>query len=231
MQPERTDLRPAAAEPWRQLLADMVLWLALVLLFLAFRVTLFWIFGGQLSQRPSGQAFLRCFETGLRSDATAAMWGLLPSLTLTLFSFIYPLGAWHQRIRRLTIVIVLSLCAIIFVTDVAYFAEYNDQFNHWIFGLIYDDRRAILTTIWKSYPIVLLILLAAAGVAISAWAINKLCRIAGSAELPAFLGTKSARAITFILIVVWAFVGARVWLGKIRKVRKTSPVVAAFFTI
>ena len=138
MQPGKTESQPTSTQPWRQLLADMVLWLALVLLFIAFRVTLFWIFGGQLSQRPSGQAFLRCFETGLRSDATAAMWGLLPSLTLTLFSFIYPLGAWHQRIRRLTIVIVLSLCAIIFVTHVAYFAEYNDQFNHWIFGLIYD---------------------------------------------------------------------------------------------
>ena len=109
----------AATEPWRQLLADMVLWLALVLLFLAFRVALFWIFSGQLSHRPSGQAFLRCFETGLRSDTTAAMWGLLPSLALTLFSFFYPLGVWHQRMRRLTIVIVLSLCAIVFVTDVA----------------------------------------------------------------------------------------------------------------
>src|SRR5436853_2642222 len=98
MEPERTDSRTRSTEPWRQLLADMVLWLALVLLFLAFRVTLFWIFGARLP-RPSGQAFLRCFETGLRSDTTAAMWGLLPSLTLTLFSLIYPLGAWHQRIR------------------------------------------------------------------------------------------------------------------------------------
>ena len=48
-----------------------------------------------------------------------------------------------------------------------------------------------------------------AGVAISGWALNKLCRVAESAEVPAFLGTKPARAITFILIVVWAFVGAK----------------------
>src|SRR4030081_3059479 len=212
MQPEKADSRPVSTEPWRQLLADMVLWLALVILFVAFRVALFWIFSGQLPQRPSGDAFLRCFETGLRSDTCAAMWALLPSLALTLVSFFHPSGIWNQRIRQLTIVIVLSLCAIVFVTDVAYFAEYDDQFNHWIFGLIYDDRRAILTTIWKSYPVVLLIFLAAAGVAISAWALNKLCRIASSAEIPVFLGTKTARAITFLLIVIWAFVGARVWL-------------------
>src|SRR6202011_5797668 len=229
MQSERTDSRPASTEPWRQLLADMVLWLALVLLFLAFRVALFWIFNGQLSQRPSGHAFLRCFETGLRSDICAAMWALLPSFALTLFSFFYPLGVWHPRIRRLTTVIVLSLCTIVFVTDVAYFAEYNDQFNHWIFGLIYDDRRAILTTIWKSYPVVLLILIGAAAVAISAWALNKLYRVAGAAELPVFLGTKPARAITFLLIVIWVFVGARVWLGKNLKGLKNAATTGDVF--
>src|ERR1700736_2991627 len=84
-----TDSRPTLTEPWRQLRADMVLWLALVLLFLAFRVALFWIFRGELSQRPSGQAFLRCFETGLRSDTPAATWALLRSFALTLMdSFI-----------------------------------------------------------------------------------------------------------------------------------------------
>src|SRR5437870_2759089 len=132
MEPERTDSRTRSTEPWRQLLADMVLWLALVLLFLAFRTTLLWIFRGRISPQTGGQAFFRCFETGLRSDTCAAMWSLLPSLTLTLLAFFHPLGIWHQRIRRLTIVIILTLCAVVFVTDVAYFAEYDDQFNHWI---------------------------------------------------------------------------------------------------
>ena len=174
MRRKTTDPAAAATEPWRQLLADLVLWLVLVILFLGFRVTLFWIFGGQVSPRPSGQALLRCFEIGLRSDTCAAMWGFLPSLTLTLFGFFYPVGIWHQRLRGLLIVIILALCAVVFVADVAYFAEYGDQFNHWIFGLIYDDRRAILTTIWKSYPVILLIFLAGFAIAISAWALNKL---------------------------------------------------------
>jgi len=57
------DPRPGETEPYRQLIADMVLWLALILLFLAFRL----IFRGELSERPSGQAFLHCFETGMPS--------------------------------------------------------------------------------------------------------------------------------------------------------------------
>src|SRR6184192_3241092 len=97
-----------SSEGFRQLLADMALWLALVLLLLAFRIALFLIFRGQLSQSPSPQAFLRCFETGLRSDTTAAIWALLPSLTLTLIGFFYPLGVWHSRLRRFTAIVALT---------------------------------------------------------------------------------------------------------------------------
>lgn len=67
MQPDKTDSEQASIQPFRQLAADMVLWLTLVLLFLAFQLTLFLIFRGELSERPSGQAFIRCFETGMPS--------------------------------------------------------------------------------------------------------------------------------------------------------------------
>src|SRR5437870_13487204 len=173
----------------------MVLWLALTLLFFAFRATLFLIFRAELAELPSTRAFIRCFETGLRSDATAAMWALLPSLTLTLIGFFYPLGIWHQRIRRLSIFAILTLCAIVFIADAGYFAEYDNQFDHWIFGLIYDDRAAIFETIWKSYHLVLLIVLAAAVVAFSAWLLGKILRRAESTEVAPFLGSRSARII------------------------------------
>jgi phosphoglycerol transferase MdoB-like AlkP superfamily enzyme len=187
------------------------MWLALVLLFLAFRVALFSIFHGELSARPSAQALLRCFDVGLRSDTCAAMWAILPSLALTLTGFVHPLGVWHQRIRQLTIIVVLSTCAIVFITDVGYFAEYDNQFDHWIFGLIYDDLRAILTTIWKNYHIVGLILGSVVVVGGTSWCLSKLCRTAGAAELPKFLGTKPARVVTFLVIVLWILTGTRIW--------------------
>jgi phosphoglycerol transferase MdoB-like AlkP superfamily enzyme len=203
-----------STEPLGQLSADMVLWLTLVILFLAFRVVLFLIFRRELSEQPSSQTFLRCFETGLKSDTTAATWALLPSLALTLIGFLYPLGVWHQRIRRLTVVVSLSLCAIIFIADVGYFAEYDNQFDHWIFGLIYDDRAAIFATIWKGHHVVLLIIVAAVAVGIAAWLFNKILRQAESADVPDFLRTKTARVVTITIVAIWAFVGARVWLGK-----------------
>src|ERR1700739_2900407 len=208
------DSQARSTQPFRRLLADMVLWLALALLFLAVRVPRFGLFPGEVSQLPNAQAFMRCFNTGLRSDATAAMWAILPSLTLTLIGFFYPLGIWHRRVRQLTIVTALTLCAIIFVADFGYFAEYDNQFDHWIFGLVYDDRSAILGTIWKSYHVLLLATLIAIAVAISAWLLIRLCRKAEAADVSTFLGTKSARAITIIIVAIWAFVGARVWLGR-----------------
>src|SRR5712691_4946552 len=211
---QATDPQPRSAAPFRQLLADLVLWLTLVLLFLVFRVVLFLIFRSEMSEQPSSQAFFRCFETGLKSDTTAATWALLPSLALTLVGFFQPLGVWHQRIRRLTVIITLSLCAIIFIADVGYFAEYDNQFDHWIFGLIYDDRAAIFETIWKSYHVVLPIIVAAVAVGIAAWLFNKILRQAESADIPDFLGTKTARVVTIIIVAIWVFVGARVWLGK-----------------
>src|SRR5919109_4361 len=152
-----TDPQPRSIEPFRQLLADFVLWLALVFLFAAFRAFLVLVFRNELVPQPTFGAWLRLFETGARSDTCAAMWAVLPSLILTLLGFLLPLGAWHRRVRRVNVTIVLSLCAIVFIADVGYFAEYGNQFDHWLFGVIYDDTRAIFTTIWKSYPIVRLI--------------------------------------------------------------------------
>ena len=192
----------------------MVLWLALLLLFFAFRIALFLIFRGEISEQPSGLAFLRCFENGLKSDATAATWALLPSLTLTIVGFFWPLGAWHQRIRRFVMTVALSLCAIVFIADIGYFAEYDNQFDNWIFGLIYDDRAAIFETIWKSYHLILITALAAVTVALSAWLVGRVIRRVESSDIPRFLGSTCARIVLVLIVLIWAFVGARVWLGK-----------------
>jgi phosphoglycerol transferase MdoB-like AlkP superfamily enzyme len=208
---ETTVPRSRPTNAFGQLVADMALWLALVLLFVAFRFTLFWIFRGELAEPLNARSFLRCFETGLRSDTCAAMWALLPSLMLTLVGFWRPLGKWHQRLRLLTTAVVLTLCAVVFITDVGYFAEYDNQFDHWIFGLIYDDLRAIMTTIWKSYHVIALVLISAIAVAIATWCLNKLSRATASAKVPDLISTKWAYTVTAVAVLLWALVGTRVW--------------------
>jgi phosphoglycerol transferase MdoB-like AlkP superfamily enzyme len=205
------DPQARSTEALRQLVADMVLWFALVLLFIAFRATLFWIFRAEQTEELTAQSLRRCFETGLRSDSSAATWAILPSLALTLLGFIRPLGQWHQRVRGVVIVVVVVLCGIVFVADVGYFAEYDNQFDHWIFGLVYDDARAIFTTIWKSYHVIFLVVVGAVAVSAAAWSLQRLTRAALSAQLPRFIATKWMRAFTLVLVLAWTVIGTRTW--------------------
>lgn len=56
-----------------------------------------------------------------------------------------------DHLRRIMAVFFICTTTLIFAIDIGFFKEYHSQFNHFIFGLVYDDRRAILSTIWKSY--------------------------------------------------------------------------------
>jgi phosphoglycerol transferase MdoB-like AlkP superfamily enzyme len=40
---------------------------------------------------------------------------------------------------------------ILAVIEIGYFKEYNDRFNFWVFNFLFDDQKAILSTIRKSY--------------------------------------------------------------------------------
>lgn len=46
--------------------------------------------------------------------------------------------------------------------NVCFFYEYKSQFNYWIFGIFFDDLRAIAAAVWDAYPIVRISLLALA---------------------------------------------------------------------
>ena len=141
--------RPTRAKensPWKQLVADAVLWLVFLTLLTAFRGFLLWNFRTQLGSSVRGEALLRCFTTGLRFDICVATYIVLPSFVLSLIGFWRSLGRWHDRVRRWLTRIVLGLWAVAFVCDTGYFAEYGDQFNSWILGLVYDDRGAIFST-------------------------------------------------------------------------------------
>jgi phosphoglycerol transferase MdoB-like AlkP superfamily enzyme len=143
----------------RNLVADGGLWLAMVLSLQAFRVLMLLLFRDEMSPETGFTQILRCIGTGFRFDVSMASYAILPTLALTLVGFFRPLGALHGRVRWTLAGVLTSVSLITFVVDVGYFQEYHDQFNHWIFGLLYDDNAAIAQTIWKSYPVVWLLVL------------------------------------------------------------------------
>ncbi len=200
---------------YNQLLADLVAWIVLVFLLTAFRGLLVFLFRAQLAPGDSASAIWRCFSTGLGYDIQIATYVMIPSLVLTAVGFFISLGAWPERVRLVTLIFGLTACAFAFVGDVGYFVEYQNQFDHWIFGLIYDDQRAILETIWKSYPIVWLTLGILATLVVSVWGVNKLCQVT-SARLhvaPRF-ATGIFRLLTVFLMIALIVFGARGSVGR-----------------
>src|SRR5438067_3094554 len=212
-----TSARPTRAKensPWTQLVADAVLWLVFLTLLTAFRGFLLWNFRTQLGSSVGEEAFLRCFRTGLRFDVCVATYVVLPSFVLSLIGFWRSLGRWHDRVRRGLARIVLGLSAVAFVCDTGYFVEYGDQFDSRILGLVYDDRGAIFSTIWKSYPVVVLTCCSVAVAALVIWATNRLWLTAARKfEPPAILNTKWARAAMLAAIVGLGIVGIRGSVG------------------
>jgi phosphoglycerol transferase MdoB-like AlkP superfamily enzyme len=198
-----------------QLIADLIVWTMLVFLLAAFRGFLLFIFRAQLAPDSHASAIFRCFRTGIHYDIQVATYVMLPSLLLSAVGFFIPTGAWPARVRLATLIVGFTACALAFVGDVGYFAEYQNQFDHWIFGLIYDDQRAIFETIWKSYPIVWLSLGIALAVATGVWSVNKLCRFA-SAHLPVIPRLESGMFRMLILILATTLVvfGSRGSLGR-----------------
>lgn len=202
-------------DPWNHLIADAVVWTALVLLFLVFRGVLLLVFRVQLSPDSGWPAVVRCFSTGLYYDIQIATYALIPSLLLTMAAFIKSLGLWHSRVRMATLIFSMTACAIVLVTDLAYFAEYQDQFNHWIFGLIYDDRHAIFQTIWKSYPILWLTLGILVAIPCGIWIVHKAGHgINLRVSVPARFSSGFFRVLIPVLIAGFIVFGVRGSLGR-----------------
>lgn len=210
---------PSAAPPahaaLRHLRADACLWLAFLLTLQLFRLVLVFLFRGDLAAETDGSQLLRAAARGFCFDASIATYALLPSLVLTVFSFFCHLGKWPSRLRWAIASLLVVSCLLLFIVDIGYLREYHDQFNHWIFGLIFDDRAAIAQTVWKDYPIVWLSFAFLAGSVMLIWGGRWTWRkLSGRMRLPQSWGQGIGRfALPCVLIGV-AVLGLRGSAGR-----------------
>jgi phosphoglycerol transferase MdoB-like AlkP superfamily enzyme len=214
----------------QQVAADFALWLGLVIVFQAFRGVLFWWFREQAGSHVTFNNLQRCFQAGLRYDISNASYLCLPLMLMAGLGCVWFAPKLHARMRMGVTSIAAALCAILLPVDVAYFQEYHNQFDHWIWGVVFDDRRAIALTIWKSYPVVWLTLGAlllgvALGVGLRWWT-----RWVGRMT-PDWAGLARGwrRGVAFLLLVAVFVFGARGSLGKRPVQRKDAAVAGDIF--
>jgi len=119
-----------------------------------FRLILIALFISQKDPSSGPVDILYVMVNGFRFDSRVAMWFVLPTFLLSVFSAFFPIDRFIHRTRLALGICFAILTLLLCSATPPYFKEYNDQFNSWIFGLIYDDFGAILKTAWSQVPVI-----------------------------------------------------------------------------
>ena len=119
-------------------------------------------------------AIASVFLNGFRFDLRVATLAALPSIAASLFAFRIDAAGLRRGLRLYIASFFAIAAAILGAVDIGYFEEYGNQFDHFLFGLVFDDRTAIFRTIWNGYPVL---------------------RIAGAVAVAAILGSMFARRV------------------------------------
>ena len=130
---------------------DAKLWLSCVLFLSLFRVALILLFRERMGHDTRAWDILAAAAYGMRYDSMVAAYAVLLPFLLSIGCLFADLQALADRVRAAMGTLFLVGSSILFVVTVGYFREFDDQFNHFVFGFLYDDTTAILTTIWKEF--------------------------------------------------------------------------------
>ncbi len=148
----------AIARSWscffQQVQCDSRLWLLGIGLLQLFRLVLMLVFWHRITIDSRWSDYALVFLVGLRFDAQTAAWFVAPSFLMSVACLFRAKEQLAQRVRTIGLCLLIVTCVIVGGVDLGYFHEFHDQFNHYIFGALYDDFSAVLATVWKQHPIV-----------------------------------------------------------------------------
>ncbi len=133
---------------------DLKQWLFFMLTLSFFRVILIVYFRDKIDAASSGTDVAKALMNGMRFDGMAATYFILFPLALSIVCGIFDPGPLISRLKRIYSSLFIVLTTVLSIVTLVYFREYNDQFNHFVFNLYYDDTRAILSTIWSGYHVI-----------------------------------------------------------------------------
>jgi hypothetical protein len=122
-------------------------WFFGVVFFTTFRLIFIAIFRQKIQHEVGFSEILDVLLMGFRFDCTAvAYFLLLPFLLLLILA---PFNQYRiiGITRKVHQIIFIILSTLICVITVNYFKEYGDQFNHFLFLALYDDKKAVMNTI------------------------------------------------------------------------------------
>jgi phosphoglycerol transferase MdoB-like AlkP superfamily enzyme len=133
---------------------DLKLWLFYMAWFLLFRISFLVFFNHHIDESSSYFTIVAALLNGMRYDSVVATYFILVPFILSVICGFADIQHVANKIRVITATLFVILSTFVWFVTFSYFKEFNDQFNHFIFGLVYDDLRATLITIWKEYHVI-----------------------------------------------------------------------------
>lgn len=126
---------------------NIFFWCFGVLYFFLFRLIFIFFFIKQIDTNSTWIDFYKTFLMGFRFDSTVTAYFILLPFLSTLALAPFDKLKISIYIRRIFQGLFVLSTTIICIVTINYFREYNDQFNHFLFVGLYDDKKAVLETI------------------------------------------------------------------------------------
>ncbi len=134
--------------PFRQ---DLRLWMLVMLVLSVFRVALVATFSARMDEESGIADVIQVLVYGMRFDCQVAGYLVALPLLLSLLSGFLPFRRLAAWVRMILGTVFVTLALWVFIASFNFFAEFDSQFNHFIFIGMQDDTNAILQTVWKEY--------------------------------------------------------------------------------
>ena len=133
-------------------LSDLLFfWFVGVLFFLFFRLTFILFYSSDIREFLLISDYLNAFFMGFRFDITAISYFLIIPFLCSYFLIPFFKGRFTKKIRIFFQYLFIVLSVIFSVVTINYYKEYKDQFNHFLFMGLYDDKRAVFESILSDY--------------------------------------------------------------------------------
>jgi len=140
---------------YSQWLKDAKLAFFIVGILMTFRLVMLGLFINQRSDSDGFLDFISFLFRALQFDLRVGLTVVVPTVLISLLLWGMPFfDNWVKRLRLLIGAIVTTATVLLCIVNVGYFYEFHDQYNHYVYGLIYDDLDAIMATTWDAYPII-----------------------------------------------------------------------------
>ena len=126
-------------------------WFFGVIYFLIFRISFIGLNSSDINPQTEISEFLKVIYMGFRFDITVISYFIVIPLLLNYLLVFLDKMNWVIKTRIFFQKLFIYSTILIIITTLNFYKEYKDQFNHFLFMGLYDDKKAVFQTILKNY--------------------------------------------------------------------------------